>query len=168
MKLTGLLLLVVLAARGVPAQTVRSNQFTSGCSEEDAKAILPPTHPAYSYAIDLARTLTEKGFTVKCWGESTMVGFFRGTIGGVVYETDRGNIGALFLPKGRVFHIKVIERRENGLYLYSFSGSPKARSPLPAESAGRPCYFVQHSNVLFPMLTSQQLATDLDVAFNSH
>jgi hypothetical protein len=168
MKLPGLIVLFVLAARGLPAQTAPPNQFTSGCSEAGAKAILPPTHPAYSYAIDLARTLTEKGFTVKCVGESTMVGFFRGIVGAVVYETDRGNIAALFLPKGHAFHVKVTERRENGLYLYSFSGSPRARSPLPAESAGRPCYFVQHSNVLFPMLTNQQLATDLDVAFNSH
>jgi hypothetical protein len=168
MKLLGLLLLFVLAEHGLPAQTAAPNQFTSGCSELESKAILPPTHPVYPYAMDLARTLTEKGFTVKCVGESTMVGFFRGIVGGVVYDTDRGSIAALFLPKGEVFHVKVTERRENGLYLYSFSGSPRASSASPAQCAGRPCYFVQHDNVMLPFLTSHEMATDLTAALSSH
>lgn len=168
MKLAGLLLLFVLAARGLAAQTAPPNPFTSGCSEAGAKAMLPPSHPAYSYAVDLARTLTEKGFTVKCTGESTMTAFFQGIVGGVVFETDRGNIAAVFLPKGQVFHVKVTERRENGDYLYSFSGSPKARSADPAHCAGRPCYFVQHDNVMIPFLTSPEMAADLTAALSSH
>jgi hypothetical protein len=167
MKLPGLLLLLVLAARGLPAQTPSASNFTSGCNELDSKAILPATDPAYSYAMDLARTLTARGFTVKCMGASKMERFFGGMIGAAVYKTDRGNFDGLFLPKGHAFHVKVTERRENGLYLYSFSGSPRVSSPLPAESP-RPCYFVQHSNVLFAPWADRQLATDLEAAFNSH
>jgi hypothetical protein len=172
MKLLGLLLLLAVAARELPAQTTpptnAPNDFTSGCSEAELKAILPTGHPAYGYAVDLARELGDKGFVVSCLCASKMDKFFPGLVGAAVVHTDRGVFDVLFLPKGHVFRVKISERRENGSYRYTFRGAPGRRSPVVTADSGRLCYFVQHANVMIPFLPSHELATDLTAALSSH
>jgi hypothetical protein len=176
MKLLGLLLLLVLAPRGLPAQTTppptppttAPEDFTSGCSEAELKAILPTTDPAYSYAVDLARILSDRGFVVSCLCASKMASFFPGLVGAAFFDTDRGSFDVLFLPKGHVFHVKISERRENGSYRYTFRGAPAKHSPIVTADSGRLCYFVQHGNVMIPFLTSQEMATDLTAALSAH
>jgi non-heme chloroperoxidase len=109
---------------------------------------LPAGDPSYAQAVDLARSLTERGVLVVCFAPSTMTQMFEGQEGAVLYRTDRGDFEALFLPPSQRFdELRIVERREGGRYLYSFAGQPK---PWPANliDAARPVYFFKHVNRL--------------------
>lgn len=51
----------------------------------------------------------------------------RSTIEGeACFRTDRGDIGAVLLPKPQTFvNFKITEHRKNGGYIYKFSGVPR-------------------------------------------
>jgi hypothetical protein len=159
-KSSGLLLSLVLLAPGLFAQ-IAPNKFISGCSAEERKAVLQPTDPAYSYAIDLARLLTSKGIRVECICASKSQHLFQGQKGAAYFRTDAGVFDSLYLPKGQVFQVETVEKPESGRYIYRFRGS---RGGLSFDSAKR---FVKHKNVLLLVGGDRPLAARLEQALNS-
>jgi len=119
------------------------------CSDRDLLAVLQPTDEAYSMAMELAKTLQAEGFIIKCMLRSKMGSMFEGQADAALFRTDRGDFEAMFLPKQKTFEkMIVLEREENGWYVYSFEGDPKpAWTPNRMESPRRE-YFVQHANLL--------------------
>jgi hypothetical protein len=45
------------------------------------------------------------------------------------------------------FEIHVVERKQDGRYLYSFEGNPPA--DVPVWDASHPCFFIQFGNAMF-------------------
>jgi hypothetical protein len=137
------------------------------CSDSDLVAVLQPTDQAYSMAMELAETLQAEGFIIKCMLRSKMEGAFEGQYGAALFRTNRGDFEAMFLSKQKTFEkMKVLERRENGWYFYSFEGDPNPRSLSRMESPRRK-YFVKHAHLL--LLTSNDLlAEDLRQAVSKH
>lgn len=122
MTLAGLSLVATLV---VPVRAQDPSQATQ-CAEANWPA-LQPTDPAYADALELARTLRDNGFIVMCIAPSKWTGVFDGQKGAALYKTDRGSFEALFLPKPQNFdQLQIIQREENGEYVYSFAGSPTA------------------------------------------
>jgi len=150
----------ILEAERLAADWKREHE----CSVQDLLAELKPNDPAYADAIELAQTLRNHGFAVKCVLQSKMVRLFEGQKGAALYRTNRGDFEALFLPKAQTFAVQPNEARKNGRYIYSFSGSPRSTGG-PWDSA-RPTFFVQHSNQ-FLTTWDKQLATELDKALTS-
>lgn len=159
MKLLGYFLLLALWAPRLLAQTAPAGEFMSGCSGRERIAVLPATDPAYPYAIELARSLTSKGIHVECLRGSKDQHFFHGQEGASSLRTDAGIFDALFLPKGQVFRVEMVEKPENGRYIYSFRGSP-AGPPLLDSS--KPMVCIQHENVLLLVWGNQPLAERLE------
>jgi hypothetical protein len=101
------------------------------CTEPDMLALLASTDPVYVRASELAERLSRNGLPVRCMLQSRRGGMFEGLEGAVLFRTEHGSFEALFLPKGQTFaELEVVERREDGRYLYSFTGSPK---PVPED-----------------------------------
>jgi hypothetical protein len=163
-KSSGLVLSIVLLVPGVLAQAILPHEFSSGCSALERKALLQPTDPAYSYAIDLGRLLASKGIRVECVCASTSQGMFHGQVGAAYFHTRYGVFEALFLHEGQVFRVEMIEKPENGRYLYSFRGSPSGH---PVDSS-QPMARVQKDNVLVLVYGDRPLAARLKEALNSH
>jgi hypothetical protein len=141
-----------------------SPSFLSGqsekCSDQDLLAVLQPTNKAYSMAMELAQTLRAGDFTINCVLRSKEEGLFEGLEGAALFRTNRGDFEAIFLPKQRTFEkLRVLERQENGWYIYSFEGDPK---PWPANRIESPrrIYFVKHSHMLLET-SNDVLAEDL-------
>lgn len=164
MKLFGLLLLLILPESGLLAQTAAPKQFTLGCNESESQAVLQATDPAYPYAIELARTLTGRGVQVKCLCASTSQRLFQGQGGAAYFRIDGGVFEALFLPKGKVFRVDLMEHAHNGHYIYSFRGTPTGRSMY----SSKPMWRIQHENVLLLVDGDQPLAARLEQVLNSH
>jgi tetratricopeptide (TPR) repeat protein len=135
------------------------------CNGQDLLAELKPNDPAYAEAMELAQTLRNRGFIVKCVLQSKMIGFFEGEKGAALYRTNRGDFEGSFLPKEQTFAIQPIETRKNGRYIYSFAGSPHPTGG-PWDS-DRPTFFIQYANQ-FLTAWDKQLATELDKALTSH
>jgi len=119
------------------------------CSEADLVAALTPSDPAYRPAMLLAeRVLLTRGVTLRCVLRSTMENTFEKQVGAALYRTDRGDFEALFLSEFLSFdELTVVERMENGLYVYSYSGGPKPWPVNRIESVRR-IYFIKHSSSL--------------------
>jgi len=129
------------------------------CSDSDLVAVLQPTDQAYSMAMELAKTLQAEGFIIKCMLRSKMEGEFEGQDGAALFRTNRGDFEAMFMPKQKTFEkMKVLERQENGWYVYSFEGNPKPRS-LGRQGPRRE-YFVKHAHLLLET-SDALLAEDL-------
>jgi hypothetical protein len=157
-------LFVIFVMLCLSPRTASASQ-PSECSAREMVEALKADDPAYPDAMELAQTLRAHGFTVKCVLASKMSRLFEGQKGAALYRTSRGDFEALFLPKGEVFAIRPNEQRENGMYIYSFGGTP-----LPSSQGwvfSRATYFTQHANQLF-VTSDEQLAAGLDKALNSH
>ena len=121
------------------------------------------TSPVYQDATDLAKTLTEHGFHVQCIRRSVGERLFPGEKGAAWFQTDQGVFDVWFLPKPETFaRLEIDEQREQGRYLYSFSGTPKL--PRTMDSS-KQIYFVHSKNILFQVWGSEPLATSLRNAF---
>lgn len=136
------------------------------CSPEDLSALLKPTDPAYPETVELARELENHGYAVRCVLQSKMVNFFEGQLGAALYRTNRGDFEALFLTKAHTFgSVRLLERPENGRYLYFFQGSPRASSARSMDCARRN-FFARRANQFF-MTEDRQLAADLGEVLRS-
>lgn len=136
-------------------------------SDQDLAGVLQPTDKAYSVAMELAQTLRARHFTIKCVLRSKRGSSFEGLEGAALFRTSRGDFEAIFLPKQKTFaRLRVLERQENGWYIYSFKGDPK---PWPANriESPRPIYFVKHSHTLLET-TDDVLAENLRRAVSGH
>jgi hypothetical protein len=150
-----------LEAERLAADWMREHE----CSVQDLRADLNPHNPGYIEAMELARVLRGRGFTVKCVLQSKMIGFFEGENGAALYRTDRGDFEGLFLPEAQTFAVRPIETRTDGRYIYSFAGSPRAMSgPLDSD---KPAFFIQYKNQ-FLVTWEKRLAADLQEAVLSH
>lgn len=163
MKLSGLVLSLVMLVPGLLAQANPQHGFNSGCSALERKAILQPTDPAYSYAIDLARLLASKGIRMECLCASKSQRMFHGQVGAAYFRTRYGVFEALFLPKGQVFRVEMTEKPEGDHYIYTFGGNPSGHSVY----SSRPMAIIQKTNVLVTVYGDRQLAARLEKALES-
>ena len=161
-----LLMVTVLAlATLFPAPLLHAQSVE--CGAEEGTALLQPTDSAYDEAIELARTLSERHFTIQCILTSKLGGFFEGTTGSALYRTSDGDLGVVFLSRGRTFaDLKIVERPLKKGFAYSFSGKPR---PLPASrlQSARRQYFLKHENHLL-ILGDDALKSKLESALNLH
>ena len=135
------------------------------CSPQETVALLPPADPAYEDAIELARTLSEHGFTIKCVLSSKMGGLFNGQEGAALFRTSDGDFDALFLPQPKNFaDLKVIERPLKKGFVYSFAGKPRPR-PVNRMESPRRVYFLKNANELL-VLNDDSLRTKLVSVLN--
>jgi hypothetical protein len=136
---------------------------TSECTpREIASARVSSSDPVYPDAMELARSLGDRGFAVKCV-LLAIAPYFEGQKGAVVYRTDQGSFVAIFLPKTESFSgVKVVEKRRGARYLYSFQGTP--RSPAPMDSS-KPNFFIKFGNALIWVWGDKELASNLASKF---
>jgi len=119
----------------------------------DPRALLPPTDPAHTEAIHLAKTLSRHGIRVRCVLLSKQAQMFEGQLGAALFRTDAGDFEALFLPRLQSWDdLKIVQQHETGGYTkYHFEGSPKYFGTWE----GRPVYFVKHRNQFLHSLDQQ-------------
>ena len=160
-------LVIASVAMGLVVLHIASQAIVSGqplgCPFEDSPALLESSYPAYPDATELSRTLNRYGFMVSCIARSKFDGI-QDAKGAALYLTNRGGFDVVFLPKPQTFDaLRVIERRKNGRYIYSFRGSPR---PASLMDGPRRTYFIKHSNKLF-IVWDKQAAISLDKIVNS-
>ncbi len=144
--------LVVITLGG--RMRAQAGSQATGCNDANWPA-LQSSDPAYSEAVELARTLADDGFMIFCIAPSKMTGMFEGQKGAALYRTHQGGFEALFLPKPQNFdRLQIVERQESGRYLYSFAGHP---TPWPANliDGPRPVFFIKHTNRLIVAYDSE-------------
>ena len=144
MRLLSLLIILVV---------VHASPAASQNDPCDPRALLPPTDPAHTEAMELARTLNRRGIQVRCVLLSKEAQMFEGQLGAALFRTDRGDFEALFLPRSQSWdEMKVVQQREAGGYAkYQFQGSPKYSGTWE----GKPIYFVKHRNQFLHSLDQQ-------------
>jgi hypothetical protein len=122
----------------------------------DPRALLPHTDPAYADAMELAKTLTSHGISVRCVLLSKEAQMFEGQLGAAFFRSDIGNFEALFLPRSETWdELEVVEQREQGGHAtYHFRGVPKYSGTWD----GKPVYFVKHGNQLLHSLDEKMVA----------
>jgi hypothetical protein len=148
------------------AQTLLAGQSLR-CRAHDFPARLRPNDPVYADAMDLARTLNERGFVVNCVCASLMQRRFESQKGAAHYVTDQGVFETLFLPKPRTFAaLEISEARKGVGYLYSFRESGLDLSSV--EDSSKPIDFIKHGNQLFEVWGNKRLAAKLHEAFDLH
>ena len=148
----------LLVASRLPAQVAE-------CSSEDNAALLQPTDAAFSDAMELGRSLSDHGFTIRCILTSKLGALFRGLEGAALYRTDRGDFDVLFLSSPQTFaDLQIVERQGKKAFIYSFSGKSRVWSANRMES-GRREYFLKHDQQLL-ILDDDQLRVRLQDALN--
>ena len=122
----------------------------------DPRALLPQTDPAYPDAMELAKTLTRHGISVRCVLLSKEAQMFEGQLGAAFFRSDIGDFEALFLPRPKTWdELEVVEQREHGGYTrYHFRGVPKYSGTWEGKSV----YFVKHGNQLLHSLDEKMVA----------
>jgi hypothetical protein len=134
---------------------------SSDCTGKAAQAQLSSTDPVYVDAMDLARTLIDQGFIVKCVLGSKVQNLFEGQKGAAFYRTDQGSFDVVFLPKAETLDaVQVVEQSQGDLYLYSFRGTPHS----PGRMEGKKTYFIRSANLLFLVWSDADLAESIQAA----
>jgi len=161
-QLRSISVLICSALLSVVLQTAWAEQTPCG---DPHSTVLPSANPAYTDAMELARTLRSRGFVVKCVLLSKEERMFEGQEGAANYQTDVGVFEALFLPKPETFNtLEIVEQEETGGFIYSFRGSPRS---LGGHWEGtRRSYFVKHGSQFLHTL-DKQVAVKLEEAFHS-
>ena len=133
----------------------------ASCGPPDTR--MPPTHPVYAEAMELAQTLNRRGVEVQCIQLSKMERMFEDQAGGALFRTDAGDFEALFLPRSESWDsLTIVELSEKKGYEYDFEGTPKSTSHWE----GRREYFLKHGNQLLISL-EKQTVTKLNAALQS-
>ncbi|MFZ0421072.1 MAG: hypothetical protein WAM04_23430 [Candidatus Sulfotelmatobacter sp.] len=124
---------------------------------------MPPTHPVYAEAMELAQTLNRHGVGVQCILLAKMEHMFEDQVGAAFFRTDAGDFEAFFLPRSERWDaLEIVEQREPDGYEYDFPGTPRFLSHWE----GRRTYFVKYGNQLLNSL-EKQTVTKLDAALQS-
>jgi len=147
--------------------TVLSAQSRDACEDDGAKQGWDDgSSPVYADAVDLARTLSNRGIMVVCIRRSKEEHLFEGQKGAAWYKTDHGIFEVWFLPKTQSFAaLEVIEEpQENGRYIYSFRGTPRILAHM---DSSKPISFIKHGNALFKVWGDKQLAAIIEKAFQN-
>jgi hypothetical protein len=142
-------------------------QARDACKAEGARhAWDDRSSPVYADAVDLARTLGDRGFAVVCTRRSKEERLFEGQKGAAWYKTNHGIFEVWFLPKTESFAaLEVVEEaQENGRYIYSFRGTPRI---LVHMDSSKPQFFIEYGNALFQVWGDKQLAASIEKAFQS-
>ncbi len=110
------------------------------------EALLSASDPVYADALELAQSLHDHGFVVRCMFPTKLGSIFRVAEGGVehstiegeaAFRTNYGDIDAVFVPKPQTFaDFKITEHREDGGYLYTFAGSRLGSQQVWERSSG--------------------------------
>ncbi|HUM04311.1 MAG TPA: hypothetical protein VLT90_02550 [Terriglobales bacterium] len=154
----GFALTLMLYSPASPAQAI-------ACSPDEAAALLSPTDPAFSDAMELGRTLSDHGFTIRCVLTSKLGSLFKNLEGAALYRTDRGDFDALFLPTPQTFaELQIGERQGKKAFVYTFTGKSRSWAFNRLESVQRE-YFLKHESQLL-ILDDDQLRTKLIEALN--
>jgi len=137
--------------------------FPLGLSAQEADcpkgpALLSPSEPVYSDAMELKQMLESHGFEVRCVFPTHLWSIFEVGDGGVMhstvegeanFRTNYGDFEAVFVPQPQTFaDFKITEHREDSGFLYTFGGTPRVWDANRFGSARR-IYFLDHGNQLF-------------------
>jgi hypothetical protein len=163
MKVAVASVITIFIMGGIPIPLPSTSAQSSGCNAHDSRAQLLSTDPVYIDATDLARTLNDRGLEVRCILASKEQHIFEGQKGAAFYRTDDGSFDVLFLPKTESFApLQIVERREDGRYLYSFRGTPRSLTRMDTPMHN---YFIKRENLLFHVWGQEQLAASLRAKF---
>jgi hypothetical protein len=130
--------------------------------------LLDASDPAYPDAMELKQNLENHSFTVQCIFHTKLSSVFMVDVNGSLqstvegefcFRTNRGDIDVVFVPKPQTFaDFKITEHREDGGYLYRFSGTPRVHGgdKFKLGTAHRD-YFLKHDNLLLIVDDNQLL-----------
>lgn len=141
-----------------------SAQSSDECNDARAQqAWDDASSPVYADATELARTLSDRGFVVKCIRRSKEEHLFEGQKGAAWYKTDQGIFEVWFLPKLENFvALDIIAQPQgNGRYTYFFRGTPRISTTM---DSSKPISFIKYGNLLFEVWGDKQLAGNLSHA----
>jgi hypothetical protein len=122
-------------------------------------ALLSSSDPAYADAMELKQVLENHGFAVQCIFHTKLSSMFMVDVNGTLestvegefsFNTNRGGIGVVFVPKPQTFaDFKITEHREDGGYAYTFSGTPRVHGDKVKMGTAYRNYFLKQDNRLF-------------------
>lgn len=117
-----------------------------------------PAYPGKEDAVEFARALDSRGFTVEKIARSKLEGFFSGVERAAYYKTDKGVLEVIFFPDKGAEKIHVTESKEGNRYIYTFVGQP-APKPSGGDSfnSSKPMYFITYENALVIVWSDREL-----------
>ena len=127
----------------------------TSCSPEEIRNPMRPSDPGYRDAIELAASLQNHQFTIRCVGPSKFARFLPRQTGAALFRTTLGDFEALFRPKEQNFD-DVFISEEGNASLPSSDSYIGFRYTLRDRQGrkirvmeGRETFFVRHDNILF-------------------
>ena len=153
------------SAQSSDEQTAAFARALDPCKDADARKQWDnATSPVYADAMELARTLNNRGFVLECVRRSKEEHLFPHQKGAAWYKTARGVFEVWFLPITDTFAaLNVVEKQEpHGQYAYSFRGNPRILTEM---DSSKPISFIKRGNKLFEVWGNKQLAASIEKAF---
>jgi len=144
-----------------------SQQSPNACKDVSAKKAWDDAKsPVYQDAMQLARTLSQRGFYVECIRRSKEENVFEGQKGAAWFKTDQGIFEVWFLPVGESFaDLQIVEESKgDGRFIYSFRGTPRILTHI---DSSEPIVFIKQGNLLFEVWGDERLAASLRQAFQN-
>lgn len=159
--LTGLVLFFVVTRYQSSAQS-------PDCPTGDA--LLSASDPVYADANELAQSLRNSGFVVRCVFPTHLGSIFRVVEAGVErstiegeanFHTNYSDVDVVFLPKPQTFSdFTITEHREDEGFFYTFAGTPRVWAVNRFEG-GRRWYFLKRDNQLL-LVSNDKLRSRLE------
>jgi hypothetical protein len=138
------------------------------------EALLSASDPVYADVNELAQTLRNSGFVVRCVFPTHLGSIFRVVEGGVErstiegeanFHTNSGDVDVVFLPKPQTFSdFTITEHREDGGFIYTFAGTPRVWAVNRFEGDRR-WYFLKRDNQLL-LVSNDKLRSRLEHALH--
>jgi hypothetical protein len=138
-------------------------QSTDPCNNHELRRAWE-SDPIYTEAMELARTLENRGFVVECVRSSKQAAFFEGEKGAAWYKTKQGVFEVLFLPVSQNFEgLQIVaESKPGDRHTYVFRGAPHISTTM---DSAKPMVFIKHKNLLFEVWGNEELAKQLTHAW---
>jgi hypothetical protein len=97
-------------------------QSTDPCNNDELRRAWE-SDPIYTEAMELARTLENRGFVLECVRSSKQAAFFEGEKGAAWYKTKQGVFEVLFLPVSQNFEgLQIVAESKPGDATLTFFG----------------------------------------------
>jgi len=139
------LALTLAVANGGDYRAQTASAPTPCPASNDTLSLLQPQDSAYSTAPKIAAYLQQHGFSVHCITRSTSLGT-AGLWNVAGFQTDRGTITVLVLPRGE--DVLVSEQRTGSGYRYTFTRSGAPPRHYVVNVNGK-VYYLKHGQWIF-------------------